>query len=516
MSEEDTPLACASWFAAPEGSWRVGGTRGVDVLHGAEGAGQLYEHHIVTRTPAMVRGWMDAVLCGPAREWVHGGDPLADLEKMVAEDVARGRLPSGGRVVVETASQAREGQKVSLSGRAARNRFGHGAKREVPFSTFTTEIRRGSCGDGSESMYYLAASEIPQLQDEDGEEDAMGLPGSLWLATPMDSLYRRGGLAVSLPGELVGGLVTSSVNLWCGRSEQGSSSGLHHDFHDNVYVLIRGRKRFLLFPPGSAAHFSGLRGSRGRAPVQEFANGLCAYGLREKGEGVAGGPFREDGALVELAAKARMKRASEAYWALEDCEGVHSSALHAAAREVEASEDAYFALVACQSGSSSNLSDTSGESDDGEEQNQTGSKVKDKVVDSLADVDAPDNFCTCGSVQALVEDPSTSIIDVAQKIRVCEVRAGEMLYLPAGWYHEVLSFNDEGGEDGGDYHMALNYWLHPPCTGPQYTKARPYPDSFWADRLEILAKRLPALDKPSTSRSTNGPQIAVKRAREGE
>lgn len=29
----------------------------------------------------------------------------------------------------------------------------------------------------------------------------------------------------------------------------GSSSGLHHDFHDNLYVLLRGRKHFELYSP---------------------------------------------------------------------------------------------------------------------------------------------------------------------------------------------------------------------------------------------------------------------------
>jgi hypothetical protein len=32
----------------------------------------------------------------------------------------------------------------------------------------------------------------------------------------------------------------------------GSSSGLHHDFHDNLYVLLAGRKRFRLWPPSAA------------------------------------------------------------------------------------------------------------------------------------------------------------------------------------------------------------------------------------------------------------------------
>ena len=32
----------------------------------------------------------------------------------------------------------------------------------------------------------------------------------------------------------------------------GSSSRLHHDYHDNLYILLRGRKRFRLFPPSMA------------------------------------------------------------------------------------------------------------------------------------------------------------------------------------------------------------------------------------------------------------------------
>lgn len=29
----------------------------------------------------------------------------------------------------------------------------------------------------------------------------------------------------------------------------GASSGLHHDYHDNLYVLIKGKKRFKLYNP---------------------------------------------------------------------------------------------------------------------------------------------------------------------------------------------------------------------------------------------------------------------------
>ena len=40
----------------------------------------------------------------------------------------------------------------------------------------------------------------------------------------------------------------------------------------------------------------------------------------------------------------------------------------------------------------------------------------------------------------------------------CELKAGEQLYLPCGWFHEVRSYGDSA--EGG--HLALNYWFHPP------------------------------------------------------
>ena len=51
------------------------------------------------------------------------------------------------------------------------------------------------------------------------------------------------------------------------------------------------------------------------------------------------------------------------------------------------------------------------------------------------------------------------------------VNAGEMLYIPAGWFHEVRSVG--GGAEG---HLAFNYWFHPP-DGDSFE--RPYTTDFW-------------------------------------
>lgn len=61
------------------------------------------------------------------------------------------------------------------------------------------------------------------------------------MSAPLDKLKDD----FPLRPRLMGGLLPQTVNLWMGYSSmKGSSSGLHHDFHDNLYVLLRGKKTF--------------------------------------------------------------------------------------------------------------------------------------------------------------------------------------------------------------------------------------------------------------------------------
>ena len=52
---------------------------------------------------------------------------------------------------------------------------------------------------------------------------------------------------------LMGNLVTQNINMWIGRSAAGTCSGLHHDHHDNLYILLKGKKQFKLFSPGEVS-----------------------------------------------------------------------------------------------------------------------------------------------------------------------------------------------------------------------------------------------------------------------
>jgi len=65
---------------------------------------------------------------------------------------------------------------------------------------------------------------------------------------------------------------------------------------------------------------------------------------------------------------------------------------------------------------------------------------------SAADAGLPDNFCTvpasivsAGPGAADPADPAFPEFAGATQT-FCEVRAGQMLYLPASWFHEVSSF----------------------------------------------------------------------------
>lgn len=70
------------------------------------------------------------------------------------------------------------------------------------------------------------------------------------------------------------------------------------------------------------------------------------------------------------------------------------------------------------------------------------------------------------------------------------VRAGEMLFLPASWFHEVTSTSGGSGEP----HAAVNYWFHPPDNleaGPSEAGRFPYSTDFWPDAWNARASCFP-------------------------
>ena len=139
--------------------------------------------------------------------------------------------------------------------------FGQGKKTRMAFTDF---LKRFAAGDPT---LYLTTQTLGV--DLEGRAEFMGAPVSALVGD------------FPLRPSLTGNLVPSAYNLWMGNSPDQSSSGLHHDYHDNLYILLRGRKRFRLFPPADA-HLMRTHG----AIAKVHRNGrICYRGARTAADG---------------------------------------------------------------------------------------------------------------------------------------------------------------------------------------------------------------------------------------
>lgn len=307
--------------------------------------------------------------------------------------------------------------------------FGQGHKVDMPFRDL---VRRASRGDGS---CYLTTQEV--------KIEESGLPALH--AEPMSSLIAD----VPLRPAMLRYLVPHQLNIWMGAAAEGASSGLHHDFHDNLYVLLRGRKQFRLYSPGLAARMY-TRGSI----TQIHANGLITY--RGQPE------VRSDGAQRSHAHAWEQKVAAEAELAAAEQRVTHGeeTAAEAAAQAERRLEEALDRMLDEEVDFGFG-EDDEGEWDDAEDdlegeplRRQSGKQAKMEGA-----THAPDNFsCVDLSQRDDVLCRSFPAFPGKAAATLCTLSAGEMLYLPAGWFHEVTSFG--GPESKG--HLAVNYWFHPP------------------------------------------------------
>ena len=83
----------------------------------------------------------------------------------------------------------------------------------------------------------------------------------------------------------------------------------------------------------------------------------------------------------------------------------------------------------------------------------------------------PDSFCHVSTCEGARMPVPTSL---QGRHITATLKVGDLLYLPASWFHEVISY---GGDAGG--HLALNLWMAPPRVNSPLE--RPYEDGFWED-----------------------------------
>ena len=200
--------------------------------------------------------------------------------------------------------------------------------------------------------------------------------------------------------------------MWLGRSIKGTSSGLHHDFQDNLYMLLQGEKRFTLFPPEDYSNLY-LHGS----VMGISSNGSLMYD--DDLDDSEGEPESPPDSASEITYNS-------------DVNDVEQD-------DYEVSEDEFF--------------------DFAENNPKSFSQIPSGVLHSFMHnrgyvdyVKISNNF---DDYHKLKNTSPQSII----------LRQNEMLYLPAFWFHEVSSFSRKHSSHTNfidEMHCAINYWFAPP------------------------------------------------------
>ena len=288
------------------------------------------------------------------------------------------------------------------------------------------------------SMYYLST------QTDNSSDDVL-----THISTPCKQLMQQG----RIPSRLLvaGNLVLHSCHLWMGVA--AASSGLHHDFHDNIYVLLKGAKKFRLYSPDSAQHMY----VHGKIDFIH-ANGLLSYQGRET---------RQDGVPWSLIHQDKDNQKDQSSNDDDDKEEDE---------EEDEEEEIVFGKGADYASTDDEVDWDEMGTDDFDKLVESESATKDSDSDSENENDNPPPSFSRITPQQLYGDPK-QLTKMYPDFATCpsvtiELKAGQTLFLPAGWFHEVSS----SANSSDLCHMAINYWYYPPDNLSSFEK--PYQDDY--------------------------------------
>ena len=278
----------------------------------------------------------------------------------------------------------------------------------------------------------------------------------------------------------------------------------HHDFHDNLYCLLAGHKRFVLFPPTQAQNLY---------PHGEIdtihSNGLISYKhniVRSDGLGAREAARFRIKALEEKVAMTKGKKEKK------KLEALLGEAIDAEMDLLveEGGDDDFAGMELDDEGGLEELA----EDNDSEEDADAGSivsswskgKGKTRATDEDDEEGEPSSFSriptsllhqhlSLPTTTFSADSESTTKFDLSKVTSpfVVDIGAGEMLYLPASWWHEVTSSSPDSNTC--NVHMAFNYWFYPPDGLETFDE--PYRDQIVWGYL-----------RGKTTRATNSPEKA--------
>lgn len=247
----------------------------------------------------------------------------------------------------------------------------------------------------------------------------------------------------------------------------------------DLYILLNGRKRFELFSPADALKLY-THGEISRV----HKNGRINYtGIETDADG------SHDDAVNEQRAALRTKLAEiavrEAEAAVEQNLPGSKERLRKAEEELD---DALCDILETGNDEFDDFDELSENDEEEETESLSGTEERQTKRLKVSSNDPPDNPLNFSKVdlrKEYIDESEYSLFKYARKL-TCELLPGQMLFLPAGWFHCVTSFSDEESvasnilDFGG--HVAINYWMHPP-SNEDYSS--PYSNDYWLNDWKL-------------------------------
>lgn len=272
---------------------------------------------------------------------------------------------------------------------------------------------------------------------------------------------------------LIPNLIPQQINIWMGKishsksqfsidtskpltqldrsiPQNGTSSGLHHDHADNLYILVQGRKRFTIYSPDDALKLFTV----GQV-YKIFQNGVIDYETSQEFPNWR--LIRDDGAIIEDVLN----------WQISQTED--EAEINRLNELLEIQETKRRKIGAQRK---DNIVSESSDKQDSSQDPPSFSKIPPCLlhIDEVEDIKQQEK---------LIEFANTHFPGFLQLNQMTVwLNPGEMLYLPASWFHEVSSFGSGSQVDKDDtgVHIALNYWFVPPNTD-DFENC--YKDQYW-------------------------------------
>lgn len=473
----------------------------------------FYEKYISRRKPCIL---------------IHPETNFATGEKLISDNFQRMKELAGH---VEVQVETRTSQDQS---------YGQGQKVNMKFANFLQKLSSAEEHD----LFYLT-TQPPMLpssshlnQDEtkaQSHHDCIPKPYLYIMPALIMNLFfnssnhiNQKDQSIPLQPKIMGNLIPQSIQLWMGRTSHRTSSGLHHDFHDNYYHVFQGEKEFELYSPADALHMN----TNGQI-TKVHSNGLIQYQSTTYSDGspIDYDDNEDDEDNIYNDNEKDEDNDDEAARLMQELENAEESFNNcptdpdAKQRYEKAEEDLnqYMeSMLELNNKEKSNVENYDSNNDEEEwENNNNDSNIDDdnddnddenvdfwesaeKLRQKQHSLTLPANkkSCTIATANLTIKKDNNAIemsndcknandlkIDNAdgteEPVHFCnessmrchkisklcvKVHEGEVLYLPASWFHKVYS-------TGGN-HMALNYWFHPPSSDGG-TFQEPYITNYW-------------------------------------